>query len=321
MVEHQTSTTPRIRRVTGQPEHPRDLETTGAFVRTVSGFRDWVAADGSTDFPADRDRYHLYIAHPCPWAHRVVIYRRLRGLEDAIGLTAVDPIRDQRGWRFTSEPDPVNGFELLSEAYAASDPSHAGRVTVPVLWDKETSRIVNNESSEIIRMLNFEFDDWGDPSVDFYPEPLRDEIDRVNELVYRNVNNGVYGCGFASTQKAYNQAFEQLFDTLDALEERLSGARYLCGDWTTEADWRLFPTLVRFDAVYVGHFKCNKRRIVDYPNLWGYCRDLFQQPGIAETVDFDEIKRHYFQTHISLNPSGVVPLGPEIDWQEPHGRG
>ena len=311
----------RIRQVTGQPEHPDKSEATAAFLRDVSVFRGWVCADGSTDFLAEADRYHLYISPACPWAHRAVIVRRLKKLETAIGMTVVDPIRDERGWRFTDEPDPVNGFEFLAEAYTTTEPTYASRVTVPMLWDKESSKIVNNESSEIIRMLNFEFDEWGDASVDIYPEPLRDEIDAINELVYTNVNNGVYRCGFARSQKAYNEAFELLFDTLDMLEARLSKSRYLCGDLPTEADWRLLPTLVRFDVVYFSHFKCNKRRIVDYSNLWGYCRDLFQLPGIAETVDFDQIKRHYFTTHGSLNPSGVVPRGPEIDWEQPHARG
>ena len=239
-------------------------------------------------------------------------------------MTVLDPVRDERGWAFSGRPgcgpDPVNGFKFLSEAYRATDPSFDGRVTVPVLWDRENGVIVNNESSEIIRVLNSEFDEWGDPGVDFYPVPLRGEIDAVNETVYRNVNNGVYRAGFATTQKAYEEAFDRLFRTLDDLEDRLSRRRYLVGDRLTEADWRLFTTLVRFDPVYVGHFKCNRRRLVDYPNLWGYVRELYQYPGVSGTVDMDHIKEHYYATHRSINPTGIIPKGPELDFMEPHGR-
>lgn len=308
----------------GKSQFPRETGRGGEFVRQKSAFRDWVRADPSSRFPADRDRYHLYVSLACPWAHRAVIYRKLKNLDDVIGMTVVDPLRDHRGWAFTDRegcgPDPVNGFKFLGEAYLATNPDFEGRVTVPVLWDKSERVIVNNESPEIIRMLNREFDAWGDSSLDFYPESLRGEIDPVNEMVYANVNNGVYRAGFATTQQAYDEAFESLFATLDRLERRLAGQRYLAGNRVTEADWRLFTTLIRFDAVYVGHFKCNKRRIVDYPSLWGYLRDLYQYPGVAETVNFEHIKSHYYVTHTSINPTQVIPRGPEIDLDEPHGR-
>lgn len=302
-------------------QFPRESDRRGAFVRQQSRFRDWVSADGSTGFPAEPGRYHLYVSLACPWASRAVIVRKLKGLEDVIGLTVVDPLRDELGWRFLpEEPDPVNGYAFLSEAYLASDAGFDGRVTVPVLWDKQTGRIVNNESADIVRMLNSAFDAWGDPSVDLYPEPLRAEIDAINERVYETVNNGVYRAGFATSQEAYEDAFDALFASLDWLDERLAGRRYLLGGAITEADWRLFVTLVRFDAVYVGHFKCNLRRIDDYPNLSGYLRDLYQQPGIADTVNFDHIKRHYYMTHPQLNPTGVVPKGPQLELGSPHGR-
>jgi putative glutathione S-transferase len=253
-----------------------------------------------------------------------VIVRLLKGLEHAVTISAVDPIRDERGWRFTEGPghgpDPVNGFAYLREAYLASDPAHDGRVTVPVLWDRESGRIVNNESAEIIRMLNSEFAAWDDRDVDLYPAPLREEIDAVNEPVYAYVNDGVYKVGFARTQEAYEAAFGRLFTTLDWLDERLADRRWLVGGRITEADWRLFCTLVRFDAVYVGHFKCNLRRIADYRHLSGYLRDLYQQPGIAGTVDMDHIKRHYYGTHPSIDPLGIVPLGPQLDLDAPPGR-
>jgi len=302
-------------------QFPRESDARGAFVRQQSRFRDWVRADGSTAFPAEAGRYHLYVSLACPWASRTVIVRKLKRLEEVVGLTVVDPIRDERGWRFLPDvPDPVNGFTYLSEAYRASDPDFDARVTVPVLWDKVGGRIVNNESAEIVRMLNAEFDAWGDASVDLYPEPLRAEVDALNERIYETVNNGVYRAGFATTQEAYEEAFDALFASLDWLEERLAQRRFLLGSTITEADWRLFVTLVRFDAVYVGHFKCNLRRIDDYPNLSGYLRDLYQQPGIAETVDFDHIKRHYYMTHPQLNPTGIVPKGPLLDLAAPHGR-
>jgi len=305
-------------------EFPKETSQHGAFVRQESAFRRRVSADGSTGFPAESGRYHLYVSYACPWAHRAIIYRRLKGLEDAIGMTVVDPIRDRSGWAFRDGPghsrDPIEGFRFLREAYLATDPAFDGRVTVPVLWDKRTKHIVNNESADLVRMLNSEFDEWGDPSVDFYPEPLRDEIDALNARIYERVNNGVYRCGFATSQEAYEEAFRLLFEMLDELEERLDSRRYLTGDRITEADWRLFTTLVRFDPVYVGHFKCNLRRIEDYPNLLGYTRDLYQQPGVAETVNLDHIKRHYYVTHGAINPTRIVPVGPDIDYDWPHGR-
>ena len=310
-----------MERSASSAQFPRESDARGAFVRQQSRFRDWVSADGSTAYPAASGRYHLYVSLACPWASRAVIVRKLKRLEAAIGMTVVDPIRDERGWRFTpEEPDPVNGFQFLSEAYRVSDPAFDGRVTVPVLWDKQTGRIVNNESADIVRMLESAFDAWGDETVDLYPEPLREQIDALNERVYETVNNGVYRAGFATTQEAYEEGFDRLFESLDWLDERLDERRYLLGDAITEADWRLFVTLVRFDAVYVGHFKCNLRRIADYPNLSGYLRDLYQQPGIAETVSFDHIKRHYYVTHPQLNPTRVVPKGPLLDLTAPHGR-
>lgn len=300
----------------------RETDERGAFVRQQSAFRNWVRADGSTEFPPEAGRYHLYVSLACPWASRAIIYRKLKGLEEAIPMTVVDPVRDAKGWRFfDDDPDPVNGFEYLSEAYELTEPGFSDRVTVPLLWDTKTGRAVNNESSEIIRMLGSEFNEFAeDPDLDLYPEPLREEIDEINARVYDSVNNGVYRAGFATTQEAYEEAFDELFGELDRLDGLLAERRYLLGDQITEADWRLFVTLVRFDPVYVGHFKCNLRRIADYPNLSGYLRDLYQQPGIAETVNLDHIKRHYYMTHPQINPTGVVPKGPEIDLDAPHGR-
>lgn len=305
-----------------EAQFPRETDEEGAFVRQQSAFRNAVEASGSAEFPAAADRYHLYVSLACPWASRAVIYRRLKGLEEVISMTVVDPVRDERGWRFfPDDPDPVNGFEYLSEAYLLTDPEFEGRVTVPVLWDKESNRAVNNESSEIIRMLNTEFDEWaGDPELDFYPEHLRQEIDEINDRIYDSVNNGVYRCGFATTQAAYEEAFVELFEALDWIDDLLEDRRYLTGDRITEADWRLFVTLIRFDPVYVGHFKCNQRRIADYPNLSGYTRDLYQQSGIRETVDFDHIKRHYYMTHPQINPTGIVPMGPLMDLESPPDR-
>lgn len=307
----------------------------GRFRRQASAFRQRVTADGSSGYPAEAGRYHLYVSYACPWASRTLIVRQLKGLEDAIGVTIVDPIRDDRGWAFKDagvahadpadplvEADPLNGWSFLAEGYAATDPDFDGRVTVPVLWDAKSGRIVNNESAEIVRMLNSEFDAVAKrPEVDLYPEPLRAQIDELNERIYATVNNGVYRAGFATSQAAYDEAVGELFDSLDWLEQRLASRRYLTGDRITEADWRLFVTLVRFDPVYVGHFKCNLRRIADYANLWGYTRDLYQQPGIAETVRFDHIKRHYYVTHPSINPTRIVPRGPIVDFDAPHGRG
>jgi putative glutathione S-transferase len=305
-----------------------EADDDGNFVRQQSAFRRFVSREPGAEFPPEAGRYHLYVSYACPWASRTLLVRKLKGLEDAIGVTIVDPVRDERGWRFgdgsaaNGEPDPLHGWTYLSEGYALTDPSFDGRVTVPVLWDTKTNTAVNNESSEIIRMLNSEFDAFAThPEVDLYPDELRDEIDALNERIYDTVNNGVYRSGFASTQKAYEENVVVLFESLEWLEELLSTKRYLTGDRITEADWRLAMTLFRFDPVYVGHFKCNIKRIVDFPNLWAYTRELYQHPGVAETVDFDHIKRHYYVTHPTINPTGVVPVGPQIDWNEPHGRG
>lgn len=301
-----------------------DHETTdsGRFRRQDSAFREWVTAAGDRGYRAEPGRYHLYVSYACPWAHRTIIVRKLKELEDVVGLTVLDPIRDRRGWRFfEDEPDPINGFRFLAQAYTATEPDFDARVTVPVLWDRQTDRIVNNESAEIIRMLNDAFDAWGNDDLDLCPDELRDDIDEINAVVYDNVNDGVYKCGFARTQEAYEESFHPLFETLDMLDRRLGEKRYLLGEAVTEADWRLFTTLLRFDAVYYGHFKCNRRRIVDYPNLSGYLRELYQMPGIADTVHMDHIKRHYYMTHGSLNPNRVVPVGPELDFDAPHGRG
>lgn len=302
---------------------PKESDQEGAFVRQASAFRDRVTADGSSGFPAEAGRYHLYVSLACPWAHRTIIVRRLKGLEDAISLSVVDPLRDDRGWRFGPDfPDPLaNGWDYLAEAYAATDPSFAGRVTVPTLWDTQTGRVVNNESADILVMLNDEFNAFaGAAGLDLYPIALRPEIDELNAWVYDAINNGVYKSGFAATQGAYEAAVLPLFAALERADERLASRRYLFGEQPTLADWRLFTTLVRFDAVYVGHFKCNLRRIVDFPNLSGYLRDLYQQPGVADTVDFDHIKRHYYMTHAAINPSRIVPVGPVLDLDAPHGR-
>jgi len=297
---------------------------TGEFKRQKDHFKGWVAADGSTEYPAESGRYHLYVSLACPWAHRTVIVRRLKRLEDVVGMTVVDPIRDDDGWAFRDGPgfsdDPVNGFKFLSEAYRATAPDYEARFTVPVLRDTHHDVIVSNDDDDIMRMLNSEFDAFTDSQLDLYPQGLRAQIDSVNDLVFPNVNDGVYRAGFSTTQQAYERAVTRLFGTLDQLEERLSTQRYLVGSQITEADWRLFTTLVRFDAVYYVHFKCNIRRICDFPNLWGYLRDLYQQPGIAETVNFDHIKRHYYFTHDDINPYRIVPVGPEQDLDLPHGR-
>jgi putative glutathione S-transferase len=300
----------------------REIGRDGRFERQASVFRGWVTADGSSGHPAEAGRYHLYVALACPWSHRVVIARRLKGLEEAIGISYADPFRDARGWAFSGGgyTDEVNGWSFLSEGYAATDPTFTGRVTVPVLWDTRTGTIVNNESSDIMRMFNDGFGALARSAVDLYPAALRDEIDAVDSFVYENVNNGVYRAGFAATQEAYDEAYERLFDALDQLEVRLASSRYLVGVSPTEADWRLFPTLVRFDSVYYTHFKCNRRRLIDYPNLWGYTRDLYQHPGIAETVAMDQIKRHYFTTHDQLNPGRIIPRGPDLDFTTPHDR-
>ncbi len=300
----------------------RERNDAGAFVRQTSAFRDRVTSDGSSGYPAVAGRYHLYVSLACPWAHRTIIVRELKGLTDAIGMTIVDPVRDERGWRFLpGDPDPVNRFAFLAEAYAATDPAFDARVTVPVLWDTVTGRIVNNESADLVEILNSEFDAVATrPELDLYPEELRDDIDELNAWIYDRINDGVYKSGFASSQSAYEAAVIPLFEALDTLEERLADRRFLFGGAQTLADWRLFTTLVRFDAVYVGHFKCNLRRIDDYPNLFGYLRDLYQTPGVAETVDFDHIKRHYYVTHGDINPTRIVPVGPLQDLTTPHGR-
>ncbi len=301
--------------------------TGGRFVRQDSAFRDWIRADGSTPFTPDKGRYHLYVSLACPWAHRTLIVRRLKGLEDAITFSAVHPYMGENGWTFQNADetpavsgDPLFGRDFLHEIYTQADPKYTGRVTVPVLWDRELGTIVSNESSEIIRMFNAEFGELADDSIDLYPEALREAIDETNDFVYPNVNNGVYRCGFATSQDAYEEAFGQLFSALDQLDERLASQRFLLGDVATEADWRLFTTLLRFDAVYVGHFKCNRQRIADYPALSGYLRDLYQTPGIAETVNLEHIKRHYYESHDTINPTGVVPVGPTLDLDRPHDR-
>jgi putative glutathione S-transferase len=305
--------------------------TGGRFVRQDSAFRNWITPDGSPGptgeggFKAEPRRYHLYVSLACPWAHRTLIFRRLKGLEDAIGVSVVHWHMGEHGWELRTAPgatgDRLYGSRHLYEIYTRAKPDYTGRVTVPVLWDRKRETIVNNESSEIIRMLNSAFDGIGAKDGDFYPAPLRAEIDRINAEVYDRVNNGVYKAGFATTQEAYEEAVSALFETLDGLEERLARQRYLAGDRITEADWRLFTTLARFDAVYVGHFKCNLKRLVDYLHLWPYARELYQYPGVAETVNFFHIKHHYYESHRTVNPTGVVPLGPIIDWDEPHGRG
>ncbi len=299
----------------------------GEFVRKPTSFHGQIKRDGTTDFLPEAHRYHLYVSLACPWAHRTLILRKLKRLEDAITVDVVDPLLDSRGWSFEQNVpgatgDRVGGRSLLREVYLASAPDYEGAITVPVLWDRKSEIVVNNESSEIIRMLNGEFDDVaGYPDVDFYPEPLRVEIDALNEWIYPEINNGVYRCGFARNQEAYSRAVRILFAALDRVEAILERRRYLCGDQLTEADVRLFTTLVRFDCVYVSHFKCNVRRLVDYPNLWGYTRDIFQLPGVAETVNLEHIKRHYFESHRQINPFGIVPDGPDVDFTAPHGRG
>ncbi|MEF2071664.1 glutathione S-transferase family protein [Consotaella aegiceratis] len=308
-----------------------DTESTGGrFKRTTTTFRRWITSDGAVGpdgqeaFVAEPGRYHLYVSLACPWAHRTLITRRLKKLEDVISLSIVDYHMGEDGWVFSDRagaiPDSVNHKAKLYEIYLEADPHYSGRVTVPVLWDKTTGTIVNNESAEIIRIFNSAFDEWGDASVDVSPQELLPEIDAVNAMVYRSVNNGVYKCGFATTQEAYEEAFRALFATLEELEGRLSRQRYLVGDGLSEADIRLFTTLIRFDAVYHGHFKCNWKRIADYPNLFHFMLDIYQTPGVAETVNFDHIKGHYYTSHKTINPTGIVPLGPDQDLTQSHGR-
>ena len=303
----------------------------GKFVRADAGFRNWVTADGAVGpsgeggFKAEAGRYHLYVSHACPWAHRTMIFRALKGLEGMISVSVVNWYMAENGWTFEPTegviPDSVNNAQFLHQVYTAAKPDMSGRVTVPVLWDKVQNTIVSNESSEIIRMFNSAFDEVGAKQGDYYPENLREEIDLINERVYHTVNNGVYKSGFATTQEAYEEAVVPLFETLDWLDQLLGEKRYLTGDSITEADWRLFTTLIRFDPVYVGHFKCNLRRIADYENLPGYIRELYQVTGIAETVHMDHIKSHYYGSHGMINPTLIVPMGPEIDYSAPHGRG
>lgn len=304
--------------------------SSGRFERSQSQWRDWITIDGKPaegrlrGFKAEPGRYHLYVSLACPWAHRTLIFRVLKKLEKIISVSVVHHLMLESGWTFLAEDgatgDQIYGLDFLHQIYTKADPAYSGRVTVPVLWDRKEQTIVSNESSEIIRMLNSAFDEWGDATVDFYPPALRGKIDAVNAEVYGAVNNGVYRAGFATSQTAYEEAFDDLFATLDGLETRLSRQRYLVGDRITEADWRLFTTLVRFDPVYVGHFKCNRRRIADYPNLSNYLRDLYQVTGVAQTVDMHHIKSHYYASHRNINPTGIIPVGPEIDHMAPHDR-
>ena len=302
----------------------------GKFERSASQFRDWITVDGKPaegrerGFKAEPGRYHLYVSYACPWAHRTLIFRKLKKLEDVVSVDVVHHFMGENGWTFLKEDgatgDTLYGSDFLHQIYTRADPTYSGRVTVPVLWDKKQETIVSNESAEIIRMFNSAFDEWGDTSVDLWPKELRKEIEAVNDRVYPSINNGVYRAGFATRQGAYEEAFDELFDALGEVEQRLSHSRYLLGDKMTEADWRLFTTLVRFDAVYYSHFKCNLRQIDDYPNLSNYLRDLYQVPGIAETVNMLHIKAHYYGSHDKVNPTRIVPKGPELDFSTPHDR-
>lgn len=304
--------------------------TGGKFVRKAPCFRNWITADGSAGpsgkggFKAEANRYHLYVSMACPWAHRTLIFRKLKGLEEMISISVVNAFMGDEGWTFEAGddviPDSVNQTSRMHQVYTIANPTYTGRVTVPVLWDKKTGTIVSNESPEIIRMFNSAFNEIGAKEGDYYPIELRQEIDELNDFIYPNINNGVYRAGFATTQEAYNEAVKDVFKALDTLEERLANKRYLTGAQITEADWRLFTTLVRFDAVYVGHFKCNIRRIADYEHLSGYLKDLYQQSGIAETVKIDHIKAHYYGSHESINPTRIIPIGPTLDLDKPHQR-
>ena len=302
----------------------------GAFVRSTAGFRNWITPDGSAGpsgsagFAAESGRYHLYISHACPWAHRTMIFRALKGLEDHISVSVVDADMLADGWSLAGVDgtgDTVYGLPFMRDIYTLADPKVSGRVTVPVLWDTQRETIVSNESSEIIRMFNSAFDGITGNKLDFWPEAQRAAIEDVNARIYDTLNNGVYKSGFATTQAAYEAAVRPLFDTLDWLEARLASQRYLMGDTITEADWRLFTTLVRFDPVYHGHFKCNRNRLIEFPQLWAYTRELYQWPGVADTIHMDHIVRHYHYSHESINPHRIVPIGPEPDWMAPHGRG
>jgi putative glutathione S-transferase len=306
-------------------------DQSGAFQRPATKFRNYITADGTPGptgdggFPAEAGRYHLYVSLACPWAHRTLIFRKLKKLENVISISNVSPDLGSVGWTFDeasgSTGDHINGAEKLGDIYLKADAHYSGRVSVPVLWDKQKNTIVNNESAEIIRMLNAAFDAFTNDRTDYYPTPLRAEIDAINERVYTTLNNGVHRSGFSTTQAAYEEAFHALFDTLDWIEDKLSRQRYLAGNVMTEADWRLFTTLIRFDAVYYSHFKCNLRRIIDYPNLSNYLRELYQVPGVAETVDIPQIKRHYYGSHRNVNPTGIIPAGPALDFNAPHDRG
>lgn len=291
----------------------------GQFVREDAGFRDWVVNEEGARFAPESGRYHLYVSLACPWAHRTLIFRRLKGLEPHIDVTVVCPDMMSEGWQM-GLPEPLFGHTRLHQIYTQAKSDYTGRVTVPVLWDKKHNTIVSNESSEIIRMFNHAFNDLTGNNIDYYPDHLRAVIDEWNDFIYPNVNNGVYRCGFATTQEAYEEAYDKLFSALDKLDAHLASHRYLAGGQVTEADWRLFTTLIRFDAVYVGHFKCNKQRIEDYPNLHGYLKELYQVEGVKETTDFYHIKRHYYFSHTGINPTQVVPKGPELDLDSPHGR-
>jgi putative glutathione S-transferase len=303
---------------------PPGKKPSAEFVRAPYPFRGRITADGSSGYPAEAGRYHLYISWACPWAQRTAIVRKLQGLEEVVSLSAVDPVRDGRGWAFREGPghtlDPVNGFALLREAYEATEPGYPGHISVPVLWDRASRRIVSNNFPDITIDLGTAFRAWSGGAPELYPAPLRAEIDAINQVVYETVNNGVYRSGFAGSQEQYHQAVTSIFATLDDLEERLASRRYLLGDAITEADVRLWVTLARFDAVYYSHFKTNLRRLSDYPNLWGYARDLYSLPAFRETTNFDHIKRHYFTTHPHLNPSRIVPDGPLLDWDSPQHR-
>ena len=307
-----------------QAQFPNEQTAGGEYDRQDDEFREWITPDGSSGYPPAKGRYHLYVSLACPWAHRTIIVRRLKELEHVVGMTVVDPIRDDRGWAFRPGPeqtiDSVNGFKFLREAYIATNPSYQSRVTVPVLWDSETKRIISNSDDDIMRMFNHTFNRLTSNTTELYPKDLRLAIDDLNAFIYEKINNGVYRAGFATSQRAYEQATTDLFNALDLLDKRLSTSRYLFGQRIVETDWRFFVTLIRFDAVYHGHFKCNIRRIADYPNLFGYLKDLYQQPGIGETVNFDHIKRHYYKTHDDINPTGIVPLGPDQDLLSAHGR-
>ncbi|PYJ81881.1 MAG: glutathione-dependent reductase [Verrucomicrobia bacterium] len=321
------------------PAHaPAEQTDSGEFQRQEDAFREWISNDGSTPYPAAGGRYHLYVSLACPWASRTIIFRKLKGLEDTIGMTIVDPFRDEKGWAFRdperSRPgsalnkldqfestDPVNDFHYLSQTYTATDPNFKERVTVPALWDKKTKKIVNNCEDDICPMFNRVFNEFAkNKDIDFFPKDIEAEHSKLSDFLYDNVNNRVYRAGFATRQRAYEGSCKKLFDALDEIEKRLSKSRYLFGNRMVEADWRLFCTLIRFDAVYYGHFKCNLRRIIDYPNLQGYLLDLYQHPGIAETVSIDHIKRHYYMTHEEINPTRIVPLGPILDLTRSHGR-